>query len=51
MYCLQHPGVCCRENQYFKVMQLHWRVRLAQLVNEGTRVELQKMQPKNQHKV
>ncbi|XP_054692637.1 uncharacterized protein LOC129210669 isoform X2 [Grus americana] len=47
MYCLQHPGAIHREKEYFKGTQLlHRRVRSAQLVYRGTRVELQKMQPK-----
>lgn len=52
MYCLQLPRVCYREKEYLKVVQLlHRRVRWAQLVNQGTRVKLQKMQPQNQHNV
>lgn len=52
MCCLQHPGAHWMGKECFKVTQpLHWRVRLAQLVNRGTRVELQKMQPRNRCKV
>lgn len=52
MYCLQHPGVHYREKEYFKVTQLlHQRLRSAQLVNQGTTAELQKIQPKNQYNV
>jgi len=52
MHCLQLPEAHYREKEYFKVMQLlHQRLRPAPLVNRGTRVELQKMQSKEQRNV